>query len=352
MWFQQHWLLKMPERKFQRGRRKLLTGMASLGAGLFLNTGWTADALANVHHSRQTREPQTWKPSAYELPPDGSRVIGRTHYVSARASDTLLDIARRFDLGYWEIVLANPGVDIWLPGKGTRVLIPRRFILPDTPRKGIVVNIPEMRLYYYPPPATDGTRHVITHPVGIGRRDWSTPLGVTHITDKIPDPAWYPPASIRAAASRKGNKLPAVIPPGPENPLGQYALILDIPGYLIHGTNRPAGVGMRVSHGCMRLYPEDIKSLFARVRRGMPVRMVNEPYSVAWSNGELFLHWQPLPGMDEYTGIDPSRHRALVARLRASVRAAAESAGFLVDEQALRRRLERISGIPESVPLI
>ncbi|MGD8709373.1 MAG: L,D-transpeptidase family protein [Ectothiorhodospiraceae bacterium] len=282
---------------------------------------------------------------------DDSRVVGTIQETTAGADDTLLDIARREDLGYWDIVLANPGVDVWLPGEGTRVSLPRRFILPDAPREGIVVNVPEMRLYYYPPRSENSPGKVITHPVGIGRQDWDTPLGLTKVTDKIPKPTWYPPASIRKAATKKGKTLPPVVPPGPDNPLGEYVLVLDRKGYLIHGTNRPAGVGMRVSHGCMRLYPEDIASLFPRIPRGTPVRIVNQPIKTTWHRKELLAETHPLPADDDYKVLHVKEHRALAGHLREVLGERARTAGLEVATQRLAPDQVLLNGVPQRVPL-
>jgi len=214
---------------------------------------------------------------------------------TAGADDTLLDIARRYDLGYDEIIAANPGVDLWLPGSGTRVVLPTQFVLPDAPREGLVLNLASMRLFYYPKPEPGAPTMVITHPIGIGREGWKTPEGRTRVTQKIENPAWTVPASVRREHARKGDPLPAVVPPGPDNPLGDFAMRLSIPSYLIHGTNKPYGVGMRVSHGCVRLYPEDIARLFPQVPVGTPVRIVNQPYVAGWRDGLLYLEaHQPL----------------------------------------------------------
>lgn len=233
----------------------------------------------------------------YALPPEGIDVVGQVQYVAARYEDTLADLAKRYDVGFREILAANPGVDPWLPGKGTRVVIPTQFVLPAAPRRGIVLNLPEMRLYYYPVPKPGQTPLVITYPVGIGRQGWSTPLGLTKVTAKIAGPTWYPPESIRREHAQDGDVLPVSVPPGPDNPLGKYALQLGIPGYLIHGTNKPYGPGMRVSHGCIRLYAQDIEYLFRGVPVGTPVRVVDQPYKAGWNNGVLYLEsHQPLAG--------------------------------------------------------
>jgi L,D-transpeptidase ErfK/SrfK len=219
----------------------------------------------------------------------GQEVVGDLGLVSARYEDTLSDLARRYDLGYDEMVQLNRSVDPWLPGDGTKILLPTAFVLPDAPRDGVVLNVAEMRLYYYPRSKAGQAAQVWTYPVGIGREGWSTPVGNTRIAAKVPNPSWTPPKSVRAEHASQGDPLPEVVPPGPDNPLGQYALRLALPGYLIHGTNKPYGVGMRVSHGCIRLYPEDIEQLFQRIPVNTPVHLVNQPYKAGWRNGVLYL---------------------------------------------------------------
>lgn len=231
--------------------------------------------------------------AVYDAPPPGDDVIGHIEYIHAEAQDTLIAIARRHNLGYTEIKLANPGVDTWLPGEGTRITLPTQYILPDGNRKGIVLNIAEMRLYYFPPQGSKYAGKIITYPVGIGREGWHTPLGTTRITRTKAGPAWYPPESIRKEHAEHGDPLPQVVPPGPDNPLGQYALYLGFPSYLIHGTNKPSGIGMRVSHGCIRLYPEDIAALYSMVDAGTPVRIIYQPYKLGWQDGKLYLAAHP-----------------------------------------------------------
>lgn len=238
----------------------------------------------------------------FTLPAEGEDVIGQVKTVSARYEDTLSDIARAHHVGYEEIRRANPHVDPWLPGKGTRVIVPAQHILPDAPRQGLVLNLPEMRLYYYPPPRPGQAAEVATFPVSIGRMDWSTPLGLTRVTAKLEDPVWYPPSSIRAERESQGQEFPHAIAAGPDNPLGQYALQLAVPGYFIHGTNRPYGVGMRVTHGCVRMYPEDIERLFNEIPVGTPVRIVNQPYKAGWWRGVLYF--EAHPPLEEYVARD------------------------------------------------
>ena len=225
----------------------------------------------------------------YRLPPAGQDVVGATLTVQARHEDTLLDIARRHGLGYEDIVRANPDVDTWLPGEGTEVVLPTRFVLPPGPRSGVVLNLAEYRLYYYPEPKAGEPAMVMTYPISIGRMDWATPLGRTRVVAKAVNPAWYPPESIRAEHAADGDPLPRVVPPGPKNPLGDRAMRLGIPGYLIHGTNRPSGVGMRVTHGCIRMFPEDIRFLFDQIPVNTPVRIINEPVKMGWDGDELVM---------------------------------------------------------------
>src|SRR5215218_9743770 len=235
----------------------------------------------------------------YLLPPNGDNVIGTVATTVAEHADTLLDIGRRFGVGYEEIIAANPGIDPWLPGDGTEVLLPTRFVLPDAPREGIVVNLPEHRLYYYPPAKPGEARVVLTYPISTGKMDWKTPLGTTKIVSKQERPNWNPPESVRLEHIEKGDPLPKVVPPGPDNPLGEYAMRLGIPGgaYLIHGTNRPAGVGMQVTHGCIRMFPEDIAEFFTIVPVGTKVNLVDQTTKVGWTRGTLFVERQsPLEG--------------------------------------------------------
>jgi len=225
----------------------------------------------------------------FNLENEETRIVGHNLVVFSHEEDTLLDIARQFDIGYEEIVTANPDIDPWLPGEGTQVLVPNRYILPDAPHKGIVINLAEMRLYYYPPKKKGQLQQVVTHPIGTGREGWTTPIGKTRIIQKKKDPTWTPPASILKEHLEKGDPLPKVVPAGPENPLGAYAMRLGMPGYLLHGTNRPFGVGMRVSHGCIRLFPEDIEHLFGMVIVNTPVEILYQPYKAALHNDKLYI---------------------------------------------------------------
>ena len=206
-----------------------------------------------------------------------------TVYVT-RQSDTLLDVARAYDLGYVEVRAANPGIDPWLPGGGKVLTLPTQNVLPDAPRRGIVINLAELRIYYFP--AVGGP---LTFPIGIGREGWETRVGRTRIIKKRVHPVWVPTAS----EHEENPELPKSVGPGPDNPMGEYALYLGWSGYAIHGTNRPYSVGRRGSHGCIRLYPEDIEVLFHAVGQDTPVTIVDQPAKVGWSAGELYLEVHP-----------------------------------------------------------
>jgi L,D-transpeptidase ErfK/SrfK len=234
--------------------------------------------------------------AVYELPPNGSAVVGTDGHMSTVYSDTLLDIARRNSLGYYEIIRANPGVDMWLPGQGTDILLPGRRILPPGPREGIVVNLPEHRLYYYPKPKKGEKPVVITYPVSIGKMDWTTPIGETRVIQKEKHPFWYPPEGVRKEHLANGDPLPpGPVKPGPDNPLGDYAMRLAAGGgtYLIHGTNNPMAVGMAITHGCVRMYPEDVAALFPLIPVNTKVWLVNAPVKVAFADGELLMEAHP-----------------------------------------------------------
>jgi L,D-transpeptidase ErfK/SrfK len=231
----------------------------------------------------------------YALTDTGALMFGDVETITAHGEDTLPDLARRYGLGYEEILRANPGVDTWLPGEGTTIVIPGQRLLPPNIREGIVVNLPEHRLYFFPKPKKGETPQVITYPVSIGKMDWNTPLGKTRVVDKRKNPSWIPPDSVRKEHEERGDPLPPVVKSGPENPLGLYAMRLAItPGaYLIHGTNNPIAVGMAITHGCIRMYPEDIEALFPMVAVNTPVWLVNEPVKVARVNGQVWLEVHP-----------------------------------------------------------
>jgi len=267
----------------------------------------------------------------------GSDLVGSVETVMARYEDTLIDIARRHGLGYQAIRNANPGVDAWIPGEGTEVLLPRSHLLPRGHRSGIVINLPEMRLYDY----TAGNDQVMTYPISIGRMDWSTPLGSLSVIQKTEQPTWTPPRSIREAYAARGESLPAVVPPGPDNPLGEFAMRLSNPNYLIHGTNWPEGIGMRATHGCIRLAPTDIEHLFSRIPVGTPVHIVNEPVKAGWEGDRLYLEAHPvLEELQEPNNLTPA--------VRAVIRATGARPAQ-VDWADVTRIANARTGIPEVV---
>ena len=228
-------------------------------------------------------------PNRFALAEPGQGVVGEPQVVFATDQDTLSDLARAYGLGYDEIIAANPDVDPWLPGEGTAIVLPTQYVLPAVERRGVILNIATKRLFYFPEVADGEEPYVLTYPIGIGRVGWETPLGQTMVVSKARDPSWWVPASVRREHAEAGNPLPNVVPPGPDNPLGHRVLKLDMPGYLIHGTNQPYGVGMRVSHGCVRLYPENIELLYELVGIGEAVTIINEPYQFGTRDGMLFF---------------------------------------------------------------
>jgi L,D-transpeptidase ErfK/SrfK len=268
----------------------------------------------------------------------GGDLIGRFGQRVVRPGETLIAIAQEEKLGYVELLAANPGVDPWLPRAGTRLLLPAAHLLPDARRRGIVVNLGDLRLYFFP---KDGGA-ARSFPLGIGRDGWETPTGDTKIVRKRAHPTWTPPASIRAEEPG----LPACVAPGPDNPLGAYALNLGWNGYVIHGTNKPAGVGRRVSHGCIRLYPTHIAALFAAVDVGTPVTVVDQPVKLGWVGSQLYLEVHPTQAqVDEIEAGRPITPTPLTG-ITQTVRQAAGSEAGRVDWQTVRKAVRERRGIP------
>lgn len=278
----------------------------------------------------------------YEIEP-GQEVIGELQVVWTRYEDTFVDIARAYGLGYDELIAANPAVDPWLPGVDTAVVLPTRFVLPKAPQEGLVLNIAAKRLFYFPPRLDGEPQLVETYPIGIGREGWSTPTGVTTVVSKARDPVWFVPASVRQEHLEAGDPLPNQVPPGPDNPLGEYVLGLGIPGYLIHGTNKPAGVGMRISHGCVRLFPENIEALYGKVGIGTPVRIVNQPYLYG-AHGDDLLFEAHAPLEDD----ERDWRAGLVQQARAGLVGYAEEV-VSIDEERIYRIADEARGFPVSV---
>jgi len=230
---------------------------------------------------------------------DDDDVVGELQVTRVEGEDTFSDIARRFNVGYEEMVRANPGIDPWVPGVGREIVLPTMFVLPRAPREGLVINLAQLRAFYYPKVKKGEPRTVITHPIGIGKIGWTTPEGTTKITAKVKNPTWIPPASVRKEHREAGDPLPARVPPGPDNPLGTRKMMLGWPSYLVHGTNKPYGVGMRSSHGCMRFYPEDIEQLYEEIPVGTKVTVVNQPFAFGWHEGALYAQAFPIQEDDE-----------------------------------------------------
>jgi len=222
-------------------------------------------------------------------------IVGQVETIIAIYEDTLIDLARTHNLGFTEILIANRSVDKWLPGAGTTIHLPKKFIIPNhSIQDGITINLPEYRGYYM----NDGK--LITFPVGIGRMDWSTPLGISKVDLKLENPTWYPPKSVQQEYKQRGEYLSPVVPPGPQNPLGKLAMRIDIPGgYFIHGTNKPDGVGMRVSHGCIRLFPEDIKQIFPLIKINTPVMIADQPFKIGILGDEILLEIHETLSIDD-----------------------------------------------------
>jgi L,D-transpeptidase ErfK/SrfK len=271
---------------------------------------------------------------------EGQNMVGQLAAIDTRENDTLSDIARHYGLGFNDISIANAGISPWTPATGSRVLLPLQFILPDAPRKGIVLNLANMRLFYYPKKEQG---KLYTYPVGIGRQGWNTPMGLTRIAEKTANPNWHVPPSIHREHALKGDKLPSVVRSGPDNPLGLYAMRLAIPGYLIHGTNKPYGIGMQISHGCVQLYPEDIEVLFKKASVGLPVRIVHQPYLVAWDHDMLYLEaHDPLP---KWAGSRKQLQKQLLKQLRKI----GDKKGTAIDWKKVDAILMRADGVPAPI---
>lgn len=271
---------------------------------------------------------------------NNKEVIGSIDYVHSKSNDTLYDIAREFDLGTDELIAANPKIN---PNQklvhGTNIILPAAFILPPGPRQGIVLNLSELRIYYFHP----NSNLISTFPIGIGRSGWRTPVGETKIVRKRKDPTWIPPDSIRRSHARKGKILPPSIGPGPDNPLGAYAMNLAWPRYVIHGTNQPDSVGKRSSSGCIRLYPEDIKALFNITEPGTTVRVIHEPVKVGVSNQKIYIEvHQPLP--ESYYGTkDKEKILKQVLQDRTDIKKT------YLDWRKIRQELKHSSGYPVAI---
>jgi L,D-transpeptidase ErfK/SrfK len=262
-------------------------------------------------------------------------VIGRLAIMKIEKEDTLPDIARHFSLGINTVSAANPGIDIWVPEAGERILLPLSFILPDTHRKGIVINLAAMRLFHFR--GNGKLLAVSTYPVGIGTTEQPTPIGQMYVKRKKIRPTWYVPASIAEEHRKKGDPLPPKVPPGPLNPLGEYALYLSRSGYLVHGTNKPASIGIRATHGCIRLYPEDIKRLFENTPVKTPVNIVNQPYLVGQRDGIIYI--------EAHTPFEESG-TAELKKAYARLRNIEKKSGHALDWEKVKEAVAEARGFP------
>ncbi|MEN0106021.1 MAG: L,D-transpeptidase family protein, partial [Pseudomonas sp.] len=271
----------------------------------------------------------------------GEDIIGQVQVITAKYEDTFADIGVANDLGQSEMVAAHPGVDAWLPGAGTQIILPTRFILPPGPREGIVINLAEYRMYYFP----KGQNVVHTYPLGIGREGWGSPVSSTTITAKTPNPTWTPPASIRAEHAADGDILPAVVPAGPNNPLGPFKFSLGVPGYLIHGSNKKYGIGMRVSHGCFRMLNNNVLELAKMVPVGTKVRILNDPYKFGVSGGKVYL--------EAHAPIDDNGNPSVVDKHTAVINALLKredlANGLSLDWEVVRDVVAAEDGLPVEI---
>lgn len=280
----------------------------------------------------------------FPLPVKDNDLVGSNSTAITSASDTLVDIAARYQLGYNLVRSANPGVDAWLPGEGTRVVLPFQAILPTAPRDGIVINVAEMRLYFYSQDKKTEVTSVAIYPVSVGRGDWSTPVTSSRLTGRAKNPVWYPPKSIRAEHAARGDKLPLQVPPGPDNPLGKYMLTLDIPGYFIHGTNKQFGIGMQVTHGCIRMYPRDIEQLVKLAPNNTPVTIINQPFKTGWRDQQLYLEvHQPLEVNGSVIPISRTEY------INALVSATRDRPDTVIDWDKLEQVISGTRGMPEKI---
>ncbi len=286
----------------------------------------------------------------FEIDADKDDVVGLVQVTKASKEDTLPDIARRFNIGYEEIVRANPKVDPWLPGAGRDIIVPTQFILPNAPREGIVVNLAAMRVYFFPKRAAGAKQLVYTFPIGIGKIGWTTPEGSTKVLRKVKDPTWIPGPGVRAEHKENGEILPKVVVAGPDNPLGNRAMYLGWSQYLIHGTNKPYGVGLRSSHGCMRLYPEDIETLYDMVALGEKVTVVNQPFVFGWHHDQLYLQAYDVLE-DDPRDWQKAQKRLLSKTLAERIQKQLKTRGEQVNWEAVSKLAHDPRGIPVSISL-
>ncbi len=294
----------------------------------------------------------------FVLPADGSTLVGKPKIVIPTQENTLLDIARQLDVGHHEITWSNPDVDVWLPEKNAKVIIPTQYILPPKPWTGIIINISQRRMFYFLPPAKGETAKVMTFPLSIAREGWSTPLGNTKVIAKHKDPAWFVPKSIQKEHKESGEEdFPEYFPPGPDNPMGMLAIQLGFQSIFIHGTNRPWGVGMRTSHGCLHLYPEDAAAIFPMINKNIPVRVIDEPIVVGIHQGQLYMaSYEPVAEYGASQDLMTRASLALAPYLQTPVTTASNSKSkpqstitYEVDWNKVKKITQRLQVIPLSI---
>ncbi len=277
--------------------------------------------------------------TAYSVPPANESLIGQVQYISASSGDTVVTVAKHYNLGYNSLENANPRVDMNRAfSSGTPLQIPTQHLLPNQARQGIVINLPEMRMYYYL-----ASGKVLTFPIGIGKIGKTIPITLTSITRKANNPSWTPPEDIREFNLAQGVVLPKVMPPGPDNPLGPYAIYMRIPTYLIHSTIFPESVGKRASFGCIRMYESDIQTFFPIVEGGVPVAIVNAPVKVGWQDNRLYV--EAHPPLEEHSNNPNASLSGMVHMLSE----ASKNKPVLVDWQAVSYIAESRDGIPHDV---
>ena len=280
--------------------------------------------------------------ASYDLAQD-SDLVGTRDRLTLRESTPLAVVARDHDIGYQELLDANQGVSHWHPPAGAVLTLPTDHILPDGPRRGIVINLSELHLYYYPPAERGKPARVEIFSISTGRSAWETPITETKIVAKRTDPSWTPPQSIRIEYEVDGKSLPAVVPSGPDNPLGRHALLLGLPGYLIHGVNRSKelGIGMRVTHGCIRVAPANIEHLYQVVPVGTPVTIVSQPVKVGRRGRELWIEvHDPASADPPEDSLYEQAERLLEAKRGASV---------VLNWDELRHAVELRDGMPHLI---
>ena len=279
--------------------------------------------------------------ATFVLNKKGNDMVGKIQTAIVHKGDDFAKIARKYDVGYYQLIEANPGIHPDKPQVGTALIIPSEYVLPQVSKKGIVINLAELRMYYFP----KNKNIVMTYPLGIGRQGWDTPIGVLRIAQKVKNPTWHVPKSVQVwRKEENGVELPDVVPPGPDNPLGGYMMRLSVWTYLIHSTNDPSGVGRRTSSGCLRMFPEDIEALFPLTAVGTRVNIINQPFKIGWKNRKLYIESHlPLQEMQKETKGD---YEALI---QASVNQAIQGKNVVVNWRKVMQITKEEQGLPQQI---